>query len=77
MDQDKKKRLEAAGFKFGTVEEFLDMEPGELDSVIVRNQKPIGMCECKGKGKDLCMGNGWVKEGTEYLKCPDIVEFNK
>jgi hypothetical protein len=60
-----------------TIEEFLDMKPGELDIVIVRNQKPIGICECKGKGKDSCRGNGWIKDGAGYQKCPYFEEFSK
>ena len=75
MTDEKRKRLEAAGFKIGTIEEFLNMEPGELDTVIVRNQKPIGICECNGKGKDKCKGNGWIKDGSGYQKCPYFEEI--
>ena len=70
MNEDKKKRLEAAGFKIGTIEEFLNMEPGDLDCVIIRHGKPIGVCECLGKGKESCRGNGWIKDGHGYQKCP-------
>ena len=75
MDSEKKKRLEAAGFRVGTVEEFLNMEPGQLDCVIVRHGKPIGFCECLGKGKDSCKGNGWIKDGDGFQKCPYFEEF--
>ena len=75
MDSEKKKQLEAAGFKFGTVEEFLNMEPGELDRVIIRNKKPIGVCDCKGKGKESCLGNGWIKVSGNYERCPNITPF--
>ena len=75
MDNEKKKRLEAAGFKVGTVEDFLNMEPGQLDCVIERHGKPIGFCECLGKGKNSCKGNGWIKDGDGFQKCPYFEEF--
>ena len=75
MNENKRKRLEAAGFKIGTVEEFLNLKPGDLDCVIVRHGKPIGMCECLGKGKDKCRGNGWIRDGAGYQKCPYFEEF--
>ena len=73
MDEDKKKKLEAAGFKVGTIEEFLNIQPGELNNVIIRHGKPIGFCECKGKGKQNCRGNGWIRDGAGYQKCPYFI----
>jgi len=78
MNEDKKKRLEAAGFKIGTIAEFLDLTPEEqakIDNVIIRNGKPMGVCECLGKGKDNCKGHGWVREGSGFKKCPYFQEF--
>ena len=49
MDEDKKNRLENAGFKVGSVEEFLNLtqeEQAKIDNIIIRNGKPIGICEC-------------------------------
>ena len=54
MDENKAKRLEDAGFQVGSVAEFLNLtqeEQSQIDNVIVRNGKPIGVCDCKGKGK--------------------------
>ena len=73
MNDDKKKKLQAQGFKIGSVAEFLDLTPEEqslINNVIIRHGKPIGICDCKGKGKQSCMGNGWVRDGTGYQKCP-------
>ena len=56
MDENKAKRLEDSGFQVGTVAEFLNLTPEEqslIDNVIVRNGKPIGVCDCKGKGKEF------------------------
>jgi hypothetical protein len=78
MDSEKKKRLEAAGFRVGTVAEFLDLTPDEqakIENMIIRNGKPIGVCECLGKGKEKCKGNGWVRDGSGYQKCPYFEEF--
>ena len=73
MNDDKKKKLEAQGFKVGSVAEFLDLTPEEqslINNVIIRHGKPIGICHCKGKGKESCMGNGWVRDEVGYQKCP-------
>ena len=64
MDEDKKNRLEAAGYQIGTIEAFLNLKLSDLDCVIVRHGKPIGICECLGKGKDSCKGNGWIRDGS-------------
>ena len=79
MDKDKKNRLENAGFKVGSVEEFLNLtqeEQAKIDNIIIRNGKPIGVCECLGKGKNKCKGNGWVRDGSGYQKCPYFQEFH-
>jgi hypothetical protein len=78
MDDSKKKRLEAAGFRVGTIAEFLDLTPdaqAKIENMIIRNGKPIGVCECLGKGKEKCKGNGWVRDGSGYQKCPYFEEF--
>lgn len=79
MDEDKKNRLENAGFKVGSVEEFLNLtqeEQAKIDNIIIRNGNPIGVCECLGKGKNKCKGNGWVRDGSGYQKCPYFQEFH-
>ena len=79
MTEEKKKRLEAEGFKVGSVAEFLGLTPEEqakIENVIKTNGKPIGVCECLGKGKDKCKGNGWVRDGDGYQKCPYFQEFH-
>jgi hypothetical protein len=73
MTDEKRKRLEEAGFRVGTIAEFLDLTPEEqakIDSMIIRHGKPIGFCECKGKGKESCRGNGWIRDGVGFQKCP-------
>jgi len=73
MDDEKEKRLEATGFRIGTIAEFLDLtleEQAKIENVIIRHGKPIGFCECKGKGKESCRGNGWIRDGAGYQKCP-------
>lgn len=78
MNDDKKKKLQAQGFKVGSVAEFLDLTPEEqslINNVIIRHCKPIGICDCKGKGKQSCMGNGWVRDGLGYQKCPYFTEY--
>ena len=77
MNDDKKKKLQAQGFKVGSVAEFLDLTPEEqslINNVIIRHGKPIGICHCKGKGKESCMGNGWVRDEVGYQKCPYFKE---
>jgi hypothetical protein len=79
MDEDKKNRLENAGFKVGSIEEFLNLtleEKAKIDNIIIRNGKPIGVCYCLGKGKNKCKGNGWVRDGSGFEKCPYFQEFH-
>ena len=78
MDENKKKRLEEAGFRVGSIAEFLDLTPEEqakIENAIIRNGKPIGVCECLGKGKGKCKGNGWVRDGSGFQTCPYFQEF--
>ena len=80
MDENNKKRLEEAGFRVGSIAEFLDLTPeqqAKIDNMIIRNGKPIGVCDCLGKGKETCKGNGWVRDGSGYQKCPYFQEFSK
>lgn len=73
MNEDKKKRSEEAGFQIGSVAEFLDLtqeEQKQIENIIIRNGKPIGICECLGKGKESCKGNGWIRDGAGYQICP-------
>ena len=80
MTDEKKKRLEEAGFRVGSIAEFLDLTPEEqakIENAIIRNGKPIGVCDCLGKGKEKCKGNGWVRDGSGYQKCPYFQEFSK
>ena len=79
MTDDKKNRLEQSGFRVGTIAEFLNLTPEEqsqIQNIIIRNGKPIGVCDCLAKGKDKCKGNGWVKDGTGFQKCPYFVSFD-
>jgi hypothetical protein len=78
MDENKKKRLEEAGFRVGSIAEFLDLTPEEqakIENAIIINGKPIGVCECLGKGKGKCKGNGWVRDGSGFQTCPYFQEF--
>lgn len=79
MTEKKKKRLHETGFQVGTFAEFLNLSPQEqeqIDNVIVRNGKPIGVCECLGKGKENCRGNGWIRDGARYQKCPFFLSWD-
>ena len=79
MDEIKKKHLEEAGFRVGSIAEFLDLtteEQAKINNMIIRNGRPIGVCDCLGKGKEKCKGNGWVRDGSGYQKCPYFQEFN-
>ena len=79
MTDDKKNRLEQSGFRVGTIAEFLNLTPEEqsqIQNIIIRNGKPIGVCDCLGNGKEKCKGNGWVKDGTGFQKCPYFVSFD-
>jgi hypothetical protein len=78
ITDDKKKRLEEAGFRVGSFAEFLDLTPEEqakIDNMIIRNGKPIGVCECLGNGKEKCKGNGWVRDGAGFQTCPYFINF--
>lgn len=78
MTKEKKKQLEAKGFQVESVAEFLGLTPEEqtmINNVIIRNGKPIGVCECLGQGKENCRGNGWVRDGSGYQTCPYFQEF--
>ena len=75
MTDDKKNRLEQSGFRVGTIAEFLDLTPEEqaqIKNIIIRNGKPIGVCDCLGKGKDKCKGN---KRWNWFSKMPIFCFF--
>ena len=79
MDENKAKRLENIGFKVGKLADFLNLSPEEqsqIDNVIIKNGKPIGLCDCKGKGKGSCKGNGWIRDGAGYQRCPYFKPFD-
>jgi hypothetical protein len=76
MTEEKKEKLRAAGFRISTVEDFLKLsseEQQKLNNAIIRNGKLIGFCECQGKGKQNCRGNGWIRDGEGYQKCPFFI----
>ena len=78
MDENKAKRLENIGFKVGKLADFLNLSPEEqsqIDNVIIKNGKPIGVCDCLGKGKEFCKGNGWIRDGAGYQRCPYFTSF--
>ena len=78
MTDEKKKSLETAGFQVGSIAEFLNLsleEQAKIDNIIIRNGKPIGVCECLGKGKEKCKGNGWVRDGSGFQTCPYFQDF--
>ena len=78
MDENKAKRLESIGFKVGKLADFINLSPEEqsqIDNVIIKNGKPIGICHCLGKGKESCKGNGWVKVQNGYQRCPSLNFF--
>jgi hypothetical protein len=78
MTDEKKKRLETVGFQVGSIAEFLNLsleEQAKIDNIIIRNGKPIGVCECLGKGKEKCKGNGWVRDGSGFQTCPYFQDF--
>jgi len=78
MNDSKKSQLEKAGFQVGSIADFLNLsqeEQAKIDNIIIRNGKPIGVCDCLGKGKETCKGNGWVRDGSGYQKCPYFEEF--
>jgi hypothetical protein len=48
------------------------------DSLIVRNEKIVGICECKGKGKGRCLGNGWAKHKNKTAELDEpSFSFNR
>jgi len=78
MDDAKKSQLEKAGFQVGSIADFLNLsqeEQAKIDNIIIRNGKPLGTCECLGKGKNSCKGNGWIKVQNGYQKCPNLISF--
>ena len=78
MTDDKKEKLKSSGCQVGSIAEFLDLSPEEqsmIENVIIRNGKPIGICECLGKGKGNCRGNGWIKDGAGFQTCPYFIYF--
>ena len=78
MDENKAKRLESIGFKVGKLADFLNLSPEEqsqINNVIIKNGKPIGICDCLGKGKESCKGNGWIRDGAGYQRCPYFTSF--
>ena len=80
MDESKKNQLENTGFQVGSIADFLNLsqeEQTKIENIIIRNGKPIGYCECLGKGKEKCKGNGWVRDGIGYQKCPYFETFDK
>ena len=63
----------------GSIEEFLNLtleEKAKIDNIIIRNGKPIGVCDCLGKGKNKCKGNGWVRDGSGFQMCPYFAQFD-
>ena len=78
MDENKAKRLESIGFKVGKLADFINLsteEQSQIDNVIIKNGKPIGICDCLGKGKESCKGNGWIRDGAGYQRCPYFTSF--
>jgi len=78
MTDEKKKSVEAKNFQVGSVAEFINLSPEEqamVENVIIRNGKPIGVCDCLGKGKESCKGNGWVRDGAGFQTCPYFLQF--
>ena len=48
------------------------------DTLIVRNEKIVGVCECKGKGKGRCLGNGWAKHKNKTAELDEpSFSFNR
>jgi hypothetical protein len=80
MDDGKKNQLKKAGFQVGSIADFLNLtqeEQNKIENIIIRNKKPIGYCECLGKGKEKCKGNGRVRDRIGYQKCPYFEPFDK
>lgn len=79
MTDENKSQLEAKGFQVGSVAEFLELsleEQAMINNVIIRNGKPIGVCECLGKGKESCKGNGWVRDKSGFQTCLYFKQFS-
>jgi hypothetical protein len=47
------------------------------ENLIIRNNKIFGICECKGKGKGRCRGNGWAKHVKDSQNEEPAFDFNK
>jgi hypothetical protein len=48
------------------------------DTLIVRNGLVVGVCECKGRGKGRCLGNGWAKHKLKTAENDEpSFSFNK
>jgi len=47
------------------------------ETLIVRNNKVIGICECKGIGKGRCRGNGFAKHTLHSTDEEPSFDFNK
>ena len=78
MTDEKKKSLETVGFQVGSIAEFLNLsleEQAKIDNIIIRNGKPIGVCECLAKGKEKGKGNGGVRDGSGFQTCPYFQDF--
>ena len=59
----------ASGRKFDLTPE----EQEKVENMVFAHKKPIGICECNGKGKEKCKGNGWIRDGQGYQKCPYFI----
>jgi hypothetical protein len=55
------------------------------DNLIVKNNLVVGVCSCKGQGKENCRGNGWQNffkvnddgnDTYEYKSCPHMTKVN-
>jgi translation initiation factor IF-2 len=57
------------------VESSVEKGFGPVANVIIKNGKPIGICDCLGKGKESCKGNGWIRDGAGYQRCPYFTSF--
>lgn len=79
MTEEKKENLKTKGFQIGSINEFLKLSPEQqklIENVIIRNGKPIEFCNCLGKGKETCKGNGWIRDGAGFQKCPYFELFD-
>jgi hypothetical protein len=80
LDEAKKSQLEKGGFQVGSVADFLNLTPEEQaqikNTIVIINGKPVGVCECLGKGKESCKGNGWLRHEGGYQKCQYFSPWN-